>query len=57
MNQDEDDLMTLRDYLLCSTILAGADIWTATEAVYSTALAHPEWNLEERRTWDEWSNL
>lgn len=57
MNQDEDDLMTLKDYLLCSTILAGADIWTATEAVYSTALAHPEWNLEERRTWEEWSQL
>jgi hypothetical protein len=57
MNPEEDDLMTRRDYLLYSVLLAGADIWTATEAVYSTVLTHPEWQLDEKKTWDEWSKL
>lgn len=26
----------------------------AVEAVNSTAIEHPEWDLDERRTFDEW---
>jgi len=26
------------------------------EAVASTALSHPEWELTERKTWEEWES-
>lgn len=26
----------------------------ATEAVASTAIEHPEWDLEETKTWAQW---
>ena len=29
----------------------------ATEAVASTALEHPEWDLEEKRPWEQWEAL
>lgn len=46
--------ITRRRYLLRRLLLGGADIWTATEAVDSTALAHPEWDMDEERTWEQW---
>jgi hypothetical protein len=45
---------TYRQWLTTQLLLAGSDIFTATEAVASTALEHPEWNLDEKRTWEEW---
>lgn len=51
---DGEELLTLRQYLTRKVILEGTDIWTAIEAVNSTALAHPEWELEEEKTWEEW---
>ena len=31
------------------------DIFAATEAVSSTAIEHPEWDMDgERHTWDQW---
>ena len=29
----------------------------AADAVASTAIEHPEWDLDEKRTWDEWEAL
>lgn len=46
--------MTRREYLTRKALLAGTDVWIVTEAVASTALAHPEWDMDEERTWDEW---
>ena len=30
------------------------NIFMAGEAVDSTALAHPEWDMDETKSWDEW---
>jgi len=47
--------MTRRNYLtIKATIITGTDVFSAIEAVASTAIEHPEWNMDERRTWDEW---
>lgn len=32
----------------------GCDLWTALEAVSSTAMEYPDWNLEERRPYSDW---
>lgn len=47
---------TLRNYLTIQATIEGADVFTAMEAVASTAIEHPEWDMDERRTWDEWVN-
>lgn len=46
--------LTFREYLIVNALLSGADIFIAIEAVSSSALEHPEWNLDEERTWEEW---
>lgn len=43
-----------RDYLLMKTIEGGANIFLAVEAVSTTALEHPEWDMDELKTWPEW---
>lgn len=47
---------TLRDWLMLSAILDGATPLEAVEAVASTALAHPEWDMDETRRWSEWGD-
>lgn len=37
-------------------IMGGANGFLAAEAVASTAIEHPEWDMEEERTWDEWES-
>jgi hypothetical protein len=51
---EQDELIPMRRYLLVKVLMTGSDIFTATEAVYSTAIEHPEWNLDEEKTWEEW---
>lgn len=48
------DLMKMRTYLMVKAMEGGTHPLMAMEAVYSTALEHPEWNLDEERTWEEW---
>ena len=48
------DLIPMRRYLLVKALETGCDIFMATEAVHSTAIEHPEWDLDEERTWEEW---
>ena len=43
-----------RTYLVMKAVQDGADVLTALEAVASTAMAHPEWDMEEEKTWKEW---
>ena len=47
--------MSLRAYLMSQVMLQSGCAWpVAIEAVSSTAIEHPEWNLDELKTWDEW---
>lgn len=50
----DDDLFTRRQWLVINTLLDGASFWAAVEAVSSTAIEHPEWDMDEERTWEEW---
>ena len=50
-----DVIMTRRQYYICEAIIAGADVFTAVEAVSSTAIEHPEWDMDEERTWADWN--
>ena len=43
-----------RQYLVMRAIDQGAGIFEAMEAVASTALAHPEWDMDEKLPWPEW---
>lgn len=49
--------LTMRDWLTMRAIMAGADIFLAVEAVASTAIEHPEWDLQEKKTWVEWEQV
>ncbi len=46
--------ITRRSYLQAQAILHGASVFVAIEAVASTAIEHPEWDMDEKRTWTEW---
>jgi len=52
----EEELLSKRQYLVRKAILDGSDIWMAIEAVSSTAMEHPELDMEEERTWAEWES-
>lgn len=47
-------MLSRRRFLFCQAVLAGAGTFLAIEAVASTALEHPEWDMTEERTWGEW---
>lgn len=51
-----DQQITRHRYLIMQAILHGAGLILALESVASTALAHPEWDMDEEKTWDEWEN-
>ena len=48
------ETMTRRMYLELKAMQAGASILVAIEAVASVAIEHPEWDMEERKSWQEW---
>ncbi len=50
----ESTLWTRRQYLTLKAIEGGAGVLLAREAVATTALEHPEWDMSEERTWKEW---
>jgi hypothetical protein len=45
---------TRRLWLLMQTVVAGATIHQAIEAVSTTAIEHPEWDMAETKTWAAW---
>lgn len=55
------DRLTRRQYLLIKVLSSGnvdqrVNIFMAQEAVESTALAHPEWDMDEIKSFKEWEN-
>jgi len=46
--------ITRRQYLLMKAAEQRMGVFVAIEAASSVALAHPEWDMDEERTWDEW---
>lgn len=52
MTQPPD--ITLRQYLLMDLLADGVDWSIAMEAIHSTAIEFPDWDLDEKRTWAEW---
>lgn len=46
--------MTRRTYLVLRAMDDGATMAEAIEAVASTALEHPEWDMDEARTLAQW---
>lgn len=50
-----EQTFTRRQFLIYQTIIETDAPWMqAYEAVASTALAHPEWDMDEEMTWAEW---
>ena len=49
-----DDRMGKLTYLTVKACQAGGSFWVVQEAVASTALSHPEWDLDERRSFEGW---
>jgi hypothetical protein len=50
----DEEKITRRLYLLTKAMETGASNLVVMEAVASTAIEHPEWDMDEKRTWDEW---
>lgn len=48
--------MTRRRYLMLKAMESGAGLFVAAEAVSSVAIEHPEWNMDEERTFEEWES-
>ena len=48
------DEMSKLTYLTVKACQEGAAFWVVQEAVASTALSHPEWDLDARKTFTEW---
>jgi hypothetical protein len=48
--------ITRRQYLIRVAILNGASWMLAAEGVDSTAMEHPEWDMEETHTEEEWQS-
>jgi hypothetical protein len=48
--------MSKLTYLTVKACQAGGRFWVVQEAVASTALAHPEWDLDVRRSFAEWED-
>jgi hypothetical protein len=54
---DTEEKITRRLYLLTKAMETGASNLVVMEAVASTAIEHPEWDMEEKRTWEEWEKI
>ena len=48
--------ITRRRYLIVSTLInsPAMSIWEAIDAVAAIAARHPDWNMEETKTWAWW---
>jgi hypothetical protein len=49
---------TRRTYLVLKAMEnTGCDFFAAVEAVSTTAIEHPEWDMQEAHSWIEWEKL
>jgi hypothetical protein len=46
--------MTRTTYMIVKANLAGGSFWENQEAIDTAISRHPEWNLAEMKSWDEW---
>jgi hypothetical protein len=51
-----NDVLTRRQYLTYRLLMRGFPAFVVLEAVASTAIEHPEWDMDEEKTWLEWTN-
>lgn len=51
------ETLTRKMWLTIHAMRAGGGPFLAVEAVATTALEHPEWDMDERHTWAEWEQL
>lgn len=49
-----EQTFTRRQFLTYQMVMEGANVWLAIEAVSSTAIEHPEWDMDEEMTWAQW---
>lgn len=54
MSETEDRVLTRHQWLIRKAIDSGAGPFAALEAVASVAIDHPEWDMDETKTWAEW---
>lgn len=54
MSDEQPVTLSRREYLTAQAVLCGAEFFLAIEAVASTAIEHPEWDMNERKTWSQW---
>lgn len=45
---------TRREYLMFKLMEDGSPWWVAIEAIASCAIDHPEWDMSETKTLEEW---
>lgn len=58
MSGDKVALMSYRTYLAMETMSAtGCGLFVALEAVASTAIEHPEWDMAAKRPYLEWKKM
>jgi hypothetical protein len=55
--RDFGGVFTRRQYMTRRLLLDGVDMWAAIELVSSIAMAHPDWDMDERHTWSEWEAM
>ena len=48
------EVVSRRQYLTLKTMLDGVAWYMAIEAVATTAIEHPEWDMDEEKSWKEW---
>lgn len=48
--------LTRRSYMMIKAMEReeAGSLWLVAEAVASTAMEHPEWDMTETKSWDEW---
>jgi hypothetical protein len=55
--KDWPEKITRREYFWLVAVSEGANVNLATEAVASTAIEHPEWDMDEVKSLDEWKEV
>lgn len=48
------DRFTRRQYMIRKLVHGGTQFPTAAEAVTNASRNHPDWDMDEQRTWAEW---
>lgn len=54
MTTSREAKYTRRQFMMYKLIMEGTPHFLAAEAVSSTAIEHPEWDMDELMSWAEW---